>query len=309
MYFLGVDAGGTKTEAVIVDGKGSKVALGNGGPANYHNTGLNSAVDSVITAVGEALKNAELRAEDLSASCVGIAGLDTPYDRRVLTKAFEKKKSKFFGKNLILVNDAVIGLYTGTRPPGMCLISGTGSNCYGIGPDGKEAFAGNWSYLLGDQGGGYHLSLRIFRAIMRAFDGRGEPTVLRELVLNEIGIKNEYQLVDWVYKEKPIPGKVASFGKLLDKALRADDAVAKSIFAEHIDQLCANVKAVVKKTGLSAVSFEVVLIGSFFKTIGAVAAIEKGLKSCAPQACCVFPKISPAMGATILAKERITFDL
>lgn len=302
--YLGVDAGGTKTEAVIVDRYGRAVSYGRGGAANYHNVGLEQATTSVFIAVKETFSQAGIEVGDIKASCVGIASYDTPTDKETLQKALEKERERLFGQNLTIVNDAVIGLYAGSKPPGIALISGTGSNCYGVGPDGIEAFAGNWSYLMGDQAGGYHLSLRIFRAVMRAFDGRGEKTVLRDLLLKSLNLKDEYQLVDWIYKDKPNPGKVASFGSLLDEALKMKDRVARSIFNEHIDQLTSNVRAVVTRVGLKDASFDVVLIGSFFKTVGVFAALEKKISQFSPKANLVSPQVSSAVGAAILAKEN-----
>jgi N-acetylglucosamine kinase-like BadF-type ATPase len=170
--------------------------------ANYHNIGIDKAITSVYTAASYAIRLAKIKISDIAATCVGIAAYDTPKDKVIITTAIQKAQHQFLGKNVKIVNDSVIGLFTGTKPPGVCLISGTGCNCYGVGPKGKEWFAGNWSYLMGDQGGGYHLALRIFRAVIKAFDGRGEPTILRELVLDQLGITDEFALES---EKKPKP--------------------------------------------------------------------------------------------------------
>lgn len=304
MYYLGIDAGGTKTEAIVVDDTGKELGRGMGGAANYHSRKLGDVVASVCTAAWEATNNAHITAKDLTATCLGIAAYDTPHDKKTLNEAFIKEQDEFFGPNLTIVNDAVIGLYSGTTSPGVCLISGTGCNCYGVGKEGQQWFAGNWSYLMGDQGGGYHLALRIFRAVLKEFDGRGEKTVLTQLVLSKLGVASVFELIDWVYSKNPAPGDIASFAALLDEALKQNDLVSQTIFREHIIQLTIDVEAVVRRVGLNNEKFDVVLIGSFFKTVGAVDTMQYKIQKYAPQANLVFPKVSPAIGATILAKER-----
>lgn len=304
MYYLGVDAGGTKTEAVVVDVNGKVLGLGHAGSGNYHNVGLVTATTSVFIAVKEALAEANISASDLSASCIGIAAFDTPHDKTTLMTEFERQKNSLFGANLTVVNDTVIGLYAGTKPPGVGLVSGTGCNCYGRGGNGEEAFAGNWGYLLGDEGSGYQLATRIFRAVMHAFDGRGEKTILKTLVLSRLNIRSELEISDWVTREKPTHGEIAAFASLLDKALQKNDSVAHKIFSDHIQELSLNVTTVVNGVNLTDHYFDVVLIGSFFKTVGAVAAIEKSIHQNFPKANVVLPTVSGAIGATRLAKTQ-----
>lgn len=304
MFFLGVDAGGTKTHAVVVDEAGKVIGEGHGGEANFHNVGIDAAATSVFIAIKEALGSASLSGQDVAASCVGMASYDTPRDKLTIDRAFDSQREALFGDNLTIVNDAVVGFYTGSKPPGICLISGTGCNCFGIGKDGKQAFAGNWSYILGDEGGSYKLALRILAAIMQAFDGRGEPTMLRELVLTQLGKTNEMEIVDWIYQENPGPADIAALAVTLDEALKKRDIIAQKLFLEHIGELAKAVEAVVRRTALANETFDIVLIGSFFKTIQAIEALTPKIQVISPKATLVYPKVEASIGATILARRK-----
>ena len=60
--------------------------------------------------------------------------------------------------------------------PGVVLIAGGGSIGFGVTADGREALAGGFGYLLGDEGSAFDIGLRAIAAACRAEDRRGEPT-------------------------------------------------------------------------------------------------------------------------------------
>jgi N-acetylglucosamine kinase-like BadF-type ATPase len=63
---VGVDGGGTKTEAVIADERGAFLGLGRSGPSNWEDVGLGGAGASFRVAVGEALAAADAKPEDVA---------------------------------------------------------------------------------------------------------------------------------------------------------------------------------------------------------------------------------------------------
>ncbi|RME33020.1 MAG: ATPase, partial [Thermoflexia bacterium] len=84
MLFVGVDAGGTHTRALIADERGEVRGAGKAGPGNWEIVGLEGTLAALCQAVGEALAAAGARPEEVAASAFGLAGLDWPSDEERL---------------------------------------------------------------------------------------------------------------------------------------------------------------------------------------------------------------------------------
>ncbi len=67
---------------------------------------------------------------------------------------------------------------------GAVVASGTGVVTLAVGRT-EVARVDGWGYLIGDAGSGYWLGRAALDAVMRAHDGRGEPTALSEFALAE----------------------------------------------------------------------------------------------------------------------------
>lgn len=112
MYVMGVDVGGSKTHCVIADENGISIAEGFGRAGNYQVCGVETASDSMCTAVEAALQAAGASLEDIAYAVFGISGADEPEDFEVLTPMVRK----IMGDTPFqIVHDAWIGLRTGTE--------------------------------------------------------------------------------------------------------------------------------------------------------------------------------------------------
>ena len=80
-YFLGIDGGGTKTAAVLLDGDGTQVAHAVSGPSNFYSVGQAATEASLREAIGQVLSLSGLAAQQVTAIGLGMAGVDRPGDR------------------------------------------------------------------------------------------------------------------------------------------------------------------------------------------------------------------------------------
>src|SRR5579859_8000782 len=132
MILLGIDGGGTKTHALVVDEHGTVLSSAVGGPSGYHTIGLNRALDELLAVTRQALNGSR---PDAAVFCLGDC--DTPTDKARLLAGFEAFP---LGERKLVYNDSFAALRAGSsRPYGAAIICGTGFNACGIGPDGRQA--------------------------------------------------------------------------------------------------------------------------------------------------------------------------
>ena len=81
---LGVDGGGTKTVCLLVDESRTVRGRGQAGPSNRYAVGDTAAEAALGQAMSAALSDGGARPEDISAICLGMAGVDRPGDAPVV---------------------------------------------------------------------------------------------------------------------------------------------------------------------------------------------------------------------------------
>jgi N-acetylglucosamine kinase-like BadF-type ATPase len=291
---LGIDGGATKTLAAVLDLREGALHLGHGGPSNQDAVGARAATAALLQAADEAIAGAEATVEEVDAAVLAVAGTDT---EAVVRHVGARRPAEW-----IVVNDVVGAWATATGGhPGVGVISGTGSNVFGVGPDGRPWRAGGWGHVLGDEGSGYWFGVESIRAALRDRDGSGPETALGEAVLEHFGAPTVEALAASVYSKPLGKGELAAFAIETARAAAAGDAVARAIYAEGARLLGEQVAAVIARTGLRG-RFPVGLIGSAFK-VGApfTGPLREAIHARAPQAEVSVVEMAPVGGCLMLA--------
>jgi len=261
-YFVGLDGGGSKTSAIVVDGSMNVFGEGHSGPSNFLRVGIEEATHNLSEAITQATIEAGIGIDDVELAWCGIAGFDHPLHGRQLQGAMRKILPK---GNFRISTDAQIALTAAfDHETGIVLIAGTGSVAFGRNSEGHEARAGGWGHILGDEGSGYSVVRFAMRAVMKAWDGRGPETRMSELFCEELGVSSPRDLPVIVYAPSTHSDKIASFLRIVAQAAEEGDEIAKEIFDREGRELGTMVIAVARKLGMTGSVIPLACVGGAF---------------------------------------------
>lgn len=311
--YLGIDSGATKTETTVTKESGFVVGKGMAGGSNIHNLPINIAFDNIKQSIDQAKQDVRQHHPDLNpdlfeATCIGLSGLDSPADYQQIRgyiKSLPDHEQTLNSNKLIINNNGLIGLLSGTeKVMGICLISATGSNCYGISQSGRETTAGNWGYLIGDQGSAYAMGRALLSQVMKEHDGRLPRTSLTNKVLKHLNLNSADEVINWVYRDTTPVHDIASLSQLCDQVDLSDVVEVSDIVNLTIKELIQAYQAVATKLDFSqAAQFPVVLVGGVFTMKSQFTEkVIRSILNLTPQANVVFPSRSPSEGAALIAR-------
>jgi N-acetylglucosamine kinase-like BadF-type ATPase len=298
-HVLGIDAGGTKTRAILADESGRVVAGAHGSGANLRTHGELEVEKVLHSVIEQAETEAGVRAEALA---LGIAGADRPDDHAVLREILRRIG---FKERVVVANDARIAFVAGSvRRIGLAVICGTGSIAWGRNAAGEIARAGGWGWHLGDEGSGFWIGERAIRGVLRAFDGRGPATSLEKPLFDQFGIARLEEIVRVIYDREYPRHRVAMFAVEVEKAALSGDALGREILAAASSELVLAASSVVRRLGLEEGPYDAVLSGGTFR---ALPSLEESVRAAlsAGNARVLRLEEEPAMGAVLLALEEL----
>jgi N-acetylglucosamine kinase-like BadF-type ATPase len=299
--FLGVDGGGTKTQAVLVRQDGRILGEGQAGPSNYHYVGLAKAVANIRDATHAAWKASRHKQTSVAGAFLGCAGIKSSQDMTRLVSAAESAGLAPAG-DIQVANDLHNALAGGLLGrPGIALIAGTGTNCLGRDRSGQSFMCGGWGWLLDDVGGGLGLAMAAMRACVRSADGRGPKTPLLPSLLAFLGLSEPDELLARLYVEKWSHEELASFARIVMRHASEGDKTAIRVLRQGASALAELVVGVTKHLNFLK-GPEVVLLGGCARSGAPYQPLveEEILKAC-PSAKLRTPEGSTAVGAAINA--------
>lgn len=304
---LGVDGGGTKTRAVVVDEEGKVLGEGIAGPSNPLRVGVSSAASAIREAIERACAAARVRRIDIVAAEIGLAGV-----KRADLRERMRETLKGLGIETIeVVSDADIALFGATGgKPGLVLIAGTGAICCGRNARGKHVCAGGWGPLAGDEGGGAWIARRGVQAVAKAADGRGPKTAITEAACDYFNLTNPDDLSTTLYAPGVTNDRIAGFARSVIEAATAGDVVARAIVTEAGRELGEAASAVIRKLRMERESFQIGYVGGVFAAGTLILnPLRVTIKGVAPGATFAPPEFTPAESAARMARNHLQLAL
>lgn len=250
MLFFCADGGGTKLQMLAFD-ENFRLLAHVKGPAvtTYYIPeekvlqDVQHTVDTLLEALPEPTKQPIEAQQFYLTMCSGLS------PEKILANRITLAGTTF-------IPEGFCGLLAGAAvQTGALTLAGTGSDCFFIREGQVCRAVGGYGPILGDEGSGYDLGRQTLLAAIYADENRGEPTLLRDYVFEDYGLKERmFELVHIVHSSPDTRKQVARATYTLARAARAGDAVALRILRESGRRLAQDTMALLRTEGETAES-------------------------------------------------------
>lgn len=311
MYILGLDCGGTSSQALLTTTSGRVLGSGGGGPANYTVNGVDGVVASVSQAIQQALVESKLGLSQILESGVvlalGVSGASRPPDLLDLTQAFQKEGFP----HVVAQHDATIaqlGALSGAD--GVIVIAGTGSIAYGVKGQ-NSARVGGWGYLLGDEGSALWIALRALQQVMWGYDGRTSPDLELELAAQAyFQVSKVEYLVPTVYRIPLNRGFIGGFSKTVTALASEGHELCRTILTQAGQELGRLAVAALAQLDLLGAEGRVGACGGVFSAGDCIVQpMQEQLKQQGAKQIVTLPDFEPVVGAVLLGAQALHLNL
>ncbi|MDR1508982.1 MAG: hypothetical protein LBS53_05045 [Synergistaceae bacterium] len=245
-FFLGVDGGGTKTDAVLTGSDGVVLAKAKAGGLSYRHNSMESVLEILSGLLETCSSLASIGTDMVTSICIGLPlyGEYESFDAVV-----SEKIAKRLGDRVIIVNDAEVA-WAGSLScrPGINVVAGTGMIAFGRDEKGNVGRAGGWSEHFSDEGSGYWLAVRGMGIFSKQSDGRLPRGPLYRLVKEKYNLCSDYDFIR-VVEEKLLPNreKTAAFQFLIAEAAKMGDMTIPPLYEKAAEELSCAVVALKEK--------------------------------------------------------------
>ncbi|MEQ4208394.1 BadF/BadG/BcrA/BcrD ATPase family protein [Actinopolymorpha sp. B9G3] len=317
--YLGVDAGNSKTVALLCTAAGEVVGNGRSGNGDiYGASSERAAVEAVIAAVKEALAGAQ--PDGIGGAAFRLAGVDWPEDHAFWVDALAAELPDVAALRAYdrcsISNDGFAAIRCGEPSGnGVAVIGGTGSAVAGRGPAGAEW---SMSFWIQDAHGASGLVAGALRAVYRAELGLGPKTALTKRLLAHFGYADAEEMLHQFTRRGGRPSRPwHTAAREMAGAAADGDAEALRILREHGEHLADYARVTAARVGFDVASEEVpvVLAGSVIDADGSpvraavLAALPERFASARPRLATLPPVAGAALDALAEAGVEVTAEV
>jgi len=245
-YVLGIDGGGTKTIARLVNLQNNKTWQAQGGASSLTND-FNGAVDTIANLCRDVIQQANTdkslcQYQQISA-VFGLAGAGN--DDRV-QKLIDSLAMNF--AHLAICSDARTSAYGANNGKPVAVIAlGTGSVGMCLDAEGNSTFKGGWGFIAGDEGSGAKLGLAAVKLTLFEFEHQGIESELAKRISLIIG-STRTDMLTWLSSAKPI-----DFAQFAPLVFQINCPQSQQLIANHISEVNNLIKLTLANTQLPLV--------------------------------------------------------
>jgi N-acetylmuramic acid 6-phosphate etherase len=343
LKYLGIEGGGTRTVALLADGRGRELHRLETGPANMKllmtaqlirrfrsiavalprpdalGIGLSGAwvetdFEMIRSAAAKAWPGIPCHAtNDLETALIAAGGPKL----QEATKGFRclpgehghfpltpaPSPSEGEGENPRQVSGKP-KLMGNAQIPQVLIVSGTGSGCYGKAANGKGVKVGGWGHVLGDKGSGYDIGLCALQAVIDAYDQDLAWPGLGRRLLQALQLNEPNDLIDWAQAADKTA--IASLAAEVFAAWGSNDKLAASVLAGAARSLARDAAACARRVATPGGRVQFVLAGSILlKQPRFAAQVGRELRRLWPKALVTPLRRESVWGAVELARRAL----
>lgn len=303
---LAIDAGNSKTDAILVQADGevlASVRVGGFRPQIDGQPAAMAVLDEAVAALRQLLGRPAGRpiAGHVSAC---LAGVDLPEEEDALGRAVVDRG---WATTSWVGNDTLALLRAGTHAGhGVAVVCGSGINCVGVGPDGRTARFPALGRLTGDWGGGHFLGEETLWWAVRAEDGRGPATALAQAVAAHFTLPTAHDVALAVHFGRLPNGRLGELCPILLAAALGGDPVACGVVERLAEEVTLLATTALRRLDRLDLTTDVVLGGGVLTGSDLLPGmVRRRIADRTPHARVLVVDHPPVVGAALLGLDRL----
>jgi N-acetylglucosamine kinase-like BadF-type ATPase len=195
-------------------------------------------------------------------------------------------------------------------PIGVVVSAGLGSVCFGRNVTGETCEVGGWGPVMGDEGSAHDIGVQAVRAVARAADGRGEPTILTDSLMLAMQATSEVELAARLHTDSAEREKLARLASHVAAAAQRGDAVALQILRQAAKELAIGALTALRHLGLINSASSVSFSGSVFEAGRYIIdPFRRAIHDASPHSTVEAPLLPPIGGAFRLGLQTVGYTM
>jgi len=293
-YALGIDGGGSKCDAALVDETGAVVGWGRGGPIHIYYDPPEVIAASFRDAIAGALAGRRLR----ELWVVGSTPRHEP-SKEVLASAGETVHYREAGE--------VDTAYASVQEDwGLIVLAGTGSFVHGRTRDGRNLHWGGTGPVLNDYGSAHDIGLRGLRAAFMSHWTESRHTVLAKAIPAALHMKDLGAVFHTIYAESMRRRQIAALAKVVNDEAERGDRVALECVLAAADEMAAIAADMIRELHMEESAPAVIAIGGVAQRSSIWwERVCRRIAAVAPKMRPLMPRVQPATGAAMIGLREM----
>jgi len=295
--YLGIDAGGTKTDCAVSNGA-ELLGQATGASCKLARLGKERGRENLQAVIRQATQAAGVEPSTIQHVCIGMSGAslaEAVHWAQQTIRELIPDSTIYVAGDHVIAHRAAFG-----TSPGVLVISGTGSIAFGRNHNGETARAGGWGPNVSDEGSAFWVGREAVTAALHAFDF-GNANGLLATIAESWKVAPE-EVIRMANASEPRFPELA--GPVVNAAEQGDDT-ARAIMERAGQALAGLASAVIKRLWPSGGVVPVALAGGVLQGSQLVRqAFKEAMKTEQPQAAVSFAFVRPVLGALEIAAQR-----